>query len=146
MRSRVRMELQADCLAGIWAYYAQKALQVVDPGRYRRGAGRCRGIGDDRIQRKVQGRVTPDSFTHGSSERTCALVQARFRERQLPKLRHLLDRQPLGSCLKAVDEEAVSAASFLCPLTQPLIVKMPQGGSDSWDEPAVYVAATILSL
>jgi uncharacterized protein len=65
---QVRMELQADCLAGIWAHYAQKSMQIVDPGDIDEALGAAAAIGDDRIQRKVQGRVTPDSFTHGSSE------------------------------------------------------------------------------
>jgi predicted metalloprotease len=64
---QVRMELQADCLAGIWAYYAQNRLKIVDDGDIEEALGAAAAIGDDRIQRKMQGQVIPESFTHGSS-------------------------------------------------------------------------------
>ncbi|WP_245298244.1 KPN_02809 family neutral zinc metallopeptidase, partial [Rhodomicrobium vannielii] len=64
---QVRMELQADCLAGIWAHDAQSRLQIVEPGDIDEALNAAAAIGDDRIQRKTQGRVTPDSFTHGTS-------------------------------------------------------------------------------
>jgi uncharacterized protein len=65
---QVRMELQADCLAGIWAHYAQRSLQIVDPGDIEEALGAAAAIGDDRIQKQTQGYVVPDAFTHGSSE------------------------------------------------------------------------------
>jgi uncharacterized protein len=65
---QVRMELQADCLAGIWAHYAQRSLQIVDPGDIDEALGAAAAIGDDRIQKQTQGHVAPDAFTHGSSE------------------------------------------------------------------------------
>ena len=63
----VRLELQADFYAGVWAYYAQKKglLEVGDVEEALRAAT---AIGDDRLQRESQGRVVPDSFTHGTSE------------------------------------------------------------------------------
>lgn len=64
---QVRMELQADCLAGVWAHDAQRTLQVVEAGDIDEALKAAAAIGDDRIQRKTQGRVTPDSFTHGTS-------------------------------------------------------------------------------
>jgi predicted metalloprotease len=81
---QVRMELQADCLAGIWAYYAQHALKVVDPGDIDEALGAAAAIGDDRIQRQVQGRVTPDSFTHGSSEQRVRWFRRGFENGSFP--------------------------------------------------------------
>ena len=64
----VRMELQADCYAGIWAHHAQRARNVVEPGDIEEALGAASAIGDDRLQRASRGRVVPESFTHGSSE------------------------------------------------------------------------------
>ena len=63
----VRLELQADFLAGVWAHYAAKR-GVVEPGDIEEALGAASAVGDDRLQREVQGYVVPDSFTHGSSE------------------------------------------------------------------------------
>ena len=63
----VRMELQADCYAGVWGHYAaQRGL--LEPGDAEEGLRAATAIGDDRLQRQTQGRVVPESFTHGSSE------------------------------------------------------------------------------
>jgi len=64
---QVRMELQADCLAGVWANNAQRARQVLESGDIEEGLNAASAIGDDRLQRQAQGRVVPESFTHGSS-------------------------------------------------------------------------------
>ena len=63
----VRVELQADCYAGVWGYHAKQkgVLQAGDPEEALRAAA---AIGDDRLQQQTQGRVSPESFTHGSSE------------------------------------------------------------------------------
>ena len=63
----VRLELQADFLAGVWAYYAQKK-GILEPGDIEEALGAASAVGDDRLQRQTQGHVVPDSFTHGSSE------------------------------------------------------------------------------
>ncbi len=65
---QVRMELQADCFAGLWAHYAQRQLQAVEPGDIDEALNAAAAIGDDRIQKQSQGYVVPDAFTHGSSE------------------------------------------------------------------------------
>ncbi len=63
----VRLELQADFLAGVWAHYAQKK-GLVEPGDFEEALGAASAVGDDRLQRQTQGYVIPDSFTHGTSE------------------------------------------------------------------------------
>ncbi len=65
----VRMELQADCYAGVWAHNADRSRQLLEPGDIEEGLRAASAIGDDRIQKKTQGRIVPDSFTHGSSDR-----------------------------------------------------------------------------
>ena len=65
---QVRMELQADCLAGVWANNAQRARNILESGDIEEGLNAAAAIGDDRLQRQSQGRVVPESFTHGSSE------------------------------------------------------------------------------
>ena len=63
----VRMELQADCFAGVWAHHAQRARQVLEQGDLEEALNAAAQIGDDTLQRKSQGTVMPESFTHGSS-------------------------------------------------------------------------------
>lgn len=64
----VRLELQADCLAGVWANHAQRTKQVLEPGDLEEALTAASAIGDDRLQKQARGYVTPDSFTHGSSK------------------------------------------------------------------------------
>nr|WP_288354929.1 neutral zinc metallopeptidase [uncultured Pseudomonas sp.] len=63
----VRQELQADCLAGIWAHHAQQRLDWLEPGDLEEALNAANAIGDDRLQQQARGRVVPDSFTHGTS-------------------------------------------------------------------------------
>jgi predicted metalloprotease len=63
----VRQELQADCYAGVWGHYAGRR-GILEPGDAEEGLRAAAAIGDDRLQRQSEGRVAPESFTHGSSE------------------------------------------------------------------------------
>ena len=64
---QVRVELQADCLAGVWANRGQAKWQFIEPGDVEAALQTASAIGDDRLQRQSQGYVVPDAFTHGSS-------------------------------------------------------------------------------
>ena len=63
----VRLELQADCLSGVWAHHSQKAKAWLEPGDIEEGLNAASKIGDDTLQKQSQGVVVPESFTHGSS-------------------------------------------------------------------------------
>ncbi len=63
----VRLELQADCFAGVWANHANRARQILESGDIESAVNAAQRIGDDALQRKSSGSVVPDSFTHGSS-------------------------------------------------------------------------------
>ena len=63
----VRLELQADCFAGIWAHHAQAARQILEQGDLEEALNAASQIGDDTLQRQSQGTVRPETFTHGSS-------------------------------------------------------------------------------
>jgi hypothetical protein len=67
-RLQVRLELQADCLAGIWAYNANRTRKLVEEGDIQEALNAASAIGDDRIQKQTRGYVVPDAFTHGSAE------------------------------------------------------------------------------
>jgi len=64
----VRVELQADCLAGVWGYHASRDRNIIEPGDFEDGLRAASAIGDDRLQRMSQGSVQPETWTHGSSE------------------------------------------------------------------------------
>ncbi len=63
----VRMELQADCFAGVWANHADKTKKIVEPGDIEEALNAASAIGDDKLQQATQGQIVPESFTHGSS-------------------------------------------------------------------------------
>ena len=65
---QVRMELQADCLAGVWANNAHQARNLLEEGDIEEGLAAAAAIGDDTLQRQAQGYVVPESFTHGSAQ------------------------------------------------------------------------------
>jgi uncharacterized protein len=65
---QVRVELQADCFAGVWAHHAEDKWRLIEPGDVEAAMQTASAIGDDRLQRRSQGYVVPDAFTHGSSE------------------------------------------------------------------------------
>lgn len=67
-RLSVRLELQADYLSGVWAHHAQYTQQILEEGDIEEALNAASAIGDDRLQQQSQGRVVPDSFTHGTSE------------------------------------------------------------------------------
>jgi predicted metalloprotease len=64
----VKVELQADCFAGVWAHHANASRQLLEEGDLEEGLRAAAAIGDDRLQGRTQGRVAPESFTHGTSE------------------------------------------------------------------------------
>ncbi len=64
----VRLELQADCFAGVWGHRADAANKIIEPGEIEQALNAASAIGDDRMQKQTQGRIAPESFTHGSSE------------------------------------------------------------------------------
>ncbi len=63
----VRLELQADCLAGIWAHHANRTRQILERGDVEEAMNAATAIGDDRLQMQGRGYVTPESFSHGTS-------------------------------------------------------------------------------
>lgn len=79
----VRQELQADCLAGVWANHAQKRLNWLEPGDVEEAMNAANAIGDDRLQQQGQGRVVPDSFTHGTSAQRVRWFKTGFAQGQI---------------------------------------------------------------
>ncbi|MBU8537609.1 KPN_02809 family neutral zinc metallopeptidase [Falsiroseomonas tokyonensis] len=80
---QVRIELQADCLAGLWARRAQDARQILEDGDIEEGLGAAAAVGDDRLQRRGGGQVVPESFTHGSSAQRVRWFRAGLQSGQL---------------------------------------------------------------
>jgi predicted metalloprotease len=77
---QVRVELQADCYAGVWAANAKtpEGQPVMEPGDFEEGMRAAEAIGDDTLQKQIQGRVVPDSFTHGTSAQRMAALRTGF--------------------------------------------------------------------
>ncbi|MFV1986941.1 MAG: neutral zinc metallopeptidase [Gemmatimonadota bacterium] len=72
---QVKMELQADCLAGVWAYHANRTRRILEPGDVEEGLAAAEAIGDDRLQRNAGRRASPESFTHGTSAQRRAWLE-----------------------------------------------------------------------
>jgi len=79
----VKLELQADCLAGVWAFHAQKTKQILEEGDVEEALNAASAIGDDRLQQRSRGHVAPDSFTHGSSAQRVEWFQRGLRSGRL---------------------------------------------------------------
>jgi predicted metalloprotease len=78
-RMSVRLELQADYLAGVWAHHAQEKFNFLEPGDVESALNAANEIGDDRLQMKARGTVRPDSFTHGTSQQRMRWFNAGFK-------------------------------------------------------------------
>jgi predicted metalloprotease len=72
----VRVELMADCLAGVWAANAESKYRFLQPGDLEEAVRTAQAIGDDRLQGAAQGYAVPDSFTHGSSQQRVQWLSA----------------------------------------------------------------------
>jgi len=79
----VMLELQADCLAGLWANHAQETKQILEAGDIEEALGAASAVGDDTLQQRARGRVAPDSFTHGTSEQRQRWFRIGFQEGRL---------------------------------------------------------------
>ncbi len=79
----VRLELQADCYAGVWAHHANRRSAVLEPGDVAEGLGAAQAIGDDRLQRRGGGAVSAESFTHGTSEQRARWLSTGLRDGSL---------------------------------------------------------------
>lgn len=75
---QVRVELQADCYAGLWAYHAEHARHILEVGDVDEALRAAAAVGDDRLQQQARGYVVPDSFTHGSSAQRAAWFRAGY--------------------------------------------------------------------
>ena len=82
-QASVRLELQADCYAGIWANHADAQRQILEPGDIRSALDAAQAVGDDTLQKQSQGYVVPDSFTHGSSQQRMAWFMEGYKTGQL---------------------------------------------------------------
>lgn len=90
-RMSVRLELQADYLAGVWAYYGQKKFDFLEEGDIDSAINAAFQIGDDRLQKKARGYVVPDAFTHGTSEQRMRWFSRGFKTGDLDAARLLFD-------------------------------------------------------
>jgi predicted metalloprotease len=88
----VRLELQADFLAGVWAFHAQKMKQILEPGDVEEALRAATAIGDDRLQRQSRGYVVPDSFTHGTSAQRLNWFRRGFTTGDLSLMSELFER------------------------------------------------------
>jgi uncharacterized protein len=75
----VRFELQADCLAGVWAHRAERQFQILEPGDIEDALGAASAVGDDRLRGATRGEIVPESFTHGTSAQRMQWFETGFR-------------------------------------------------------------------
>lgn len=78
----VRLELQADYLAGVWAHYAE-SMNILEDGDLEEALNAASAVGDDRIQKQTQGYIVPDSFTHGKSDQRVNWFMKGYKEGDL---------------------------------------------------------------
>src|SRR5262245_18470136 len=90
-RMSVRLELQADYLAGVWPHHAQRRFQYLQKGDVESALNAAFEIGDDRLQKKARGYVVPDSFTHGTSKQRQRWFMEGFRSGDVPAASRLFD-------------------------------------------------------
>ncbi len=90
-RMSVRLELQADYLAGVWAHYGEEKFNFLDPGDVDSALNAAFQIGDDRLQKKSRGYVVPDSFTHGTSKQRMKWFSQGFKTGDVRAARQLFD-------------------------------------------------------
>ena len=90
-RWSVRLELQADFLAGVWAHHAQETKQILESGDIAEAMNAAQRIGDDTLQREATGRVRPDAFTHGSSQQRIKWFQHGLRTGDLEDMKLLFE-------------------------------------------------------
>ena len=89
----VRLELQADCFAGVWAHDAQSARQILEQGDIEEAMNAAQQIGDDTLQRKSQGTARPESFTHGTSAQRMAWFKRGLQTGSVPQCNTFEARQ-----------------------------------------------------
>jgi predicted metalloprotease len=82
-RISVRIELMADCLAGVWAANAEQKWKILEQGDVEKAVATAQAIGDDRLQQQSRGAVVPDSFTHGSSAQRVQWLQRGLKSGQI---------------------------------------------------------------
>ena len=96
----VQLELQADCLAGIWANQTERSKQVLEQGDIEEAMNAASAVGDDKLQQASRGEVVPDSFTHGSSAQRMQAFQRGYKSGELT------------ACVSADAEEPANEGSF----------------------------------
>lgn len=87
----VRLELQADFLAGVWAHYGQKKFQFIEKGDLEAAMKSAQAIGDDRLQRNARGFTSPESYTHGTSEQRTKWFRLGLQSGDLGRIQELFD-------------------------------------------------------
>ena len=87
----VRLELQADYLAGVWAHHAQKKFNFLEKGDVESAMNAASKIGDDHLQKQGRGRVQPDTFTHGTSKQRQRWFMEGYKTGDVKKARDLFD-------------------------------------------------------